>query len=70
MRTVRTRRTQEAGAWTSTTLESGLLNQAAEIFVNNAPDDLPDVTVYGDDGERVATEDETMDVEVDGEQEE
>ena len=42
-------------------LGRGLLNQAAEIFVNNAPDDLPDVTVYGDDGERVATEDETMD---------
>ena len=51
-------------------LGRGLLNQAAEIFVNNAPDDLPDVTVYGDDGERVATEDETMDVEVDNEQEE
>ena len=29
-------------------LGCGLLNQAAEIFVNNASDDLPDVTVCTD----------------------
>ena len=49
-------------------LGRGLLNQVAEIIVNNVPDDLPDVTDYDDLGEIVATEDETMDMEVDGEQ--
>ena len=49
-------------------LGRGLLNQVAEIIVNNVPDDLPDVTDYDGLGEIVATEDETMDMEVDGEQ--
>ena len=39
-------------------LGRGLLNQVAEIIVNNVPDDLPDVTDYDDLGEIVATEDE------------
>ena len=51
-------------------LGRGLLNQAAEIIVTDVPDDLPDVTAYNDLGEILATEDETMDMEVDGEQEE
>ena len=49
-------------------LGRGLLNQVAEIIVNNVPDDLPDVTDYDGLGEIVATEDETMNMEVDGKQ--